>query len=335
MTNFPEISLAHLERLTDHFSIWQHTHGTEIFREEGYALDDAVRALIVACQYQRQDLAEIYLGFISHACLPDKVINFFDEYQQPRDLPWSPDALGETYWALTRCSKDFPELTSKADSLIRERIIPHIGETHRHLRATAYIVLGGVIHGNTDQVLKGARILYDAYQENSLPNWPWLEQGLFYGNSILPQALIEAGEFVHNPTFTEAGVTMLHFLNDTCQEHGVPSLIGSNGWWLYGKERAHFAQQPIDACYQVQANISAYTITQNTSWLLEAERFYSWFWGNNIVGAKMIRDDGSCSDGLEEDGPSLNRGSESTICFLMAQAALKPYLNTLAQVRAQ
>jgi len=320
-----QVSLAHIEYLTDNFGIWQHTHGKEIYIPEGYALDDAARALIVAGLYNRPDLAAIYLGFIEKACQPDQVINFFDAQGNSQNLPWSPDALGETYWALTHCREKLPQFLPQINEIIQARILPHLPRTLEHYRATSYVVLAAC-KDNPAAVASLVEPLYSAFKKNATPDWPWLEQALFYGNAIIPLALIEAGELLKNTNYSEAGLTMLAFLNQACQEQGVPSMIGSNGWWFKGKERARYAQQPIEACYLMLANNAAFAATHDDNWRHMSEHFFTWYWGNNPLKAPMVFDDDSCSDGLDEWGASQNRGAESTICLLIAQAS-RPTVN--------
>jgi hypothetical protein len=47
----------------------------------------------------------------------------------------------------------------------------------------------------------------------------------------------------------------------------------------------------------------------------------SWFYGNNDLDATMCDpSDGSCCDGLMENGPNINCGAESTLSYLMTEA---------------
>ena len=114
-----------------------------------------------------------------------------------------------------------------------------------------------------------------------------------------------------------------NFLIKNCQENNVPSPIGSNGWYFRGKNKALFDQQPIDAGYMVCCLEKAYYATEDSFYLTWAEKWYKWFWGNNIKNTSLIDENFACYDGLNPEGVNLNQGAESNICFLMAYLAAR------------
>jgi len=67
----------------------------------------------------------------------------------------------------------------------------------------------------------------------------------------------------------------------------------------------------------------AYYATEDSYYLTWAEKWYRWFFGNNINNAPLIDKNLACYDALNPEGVNLNQGAESNICFLMAFLAAK------------
>jgi hypothetical protein len=119
----------------------------------------------------------------------------------------------------------------------------------------------------------------------------------------------------------EAGMDSLKWL--VAEQHRddkeifVP--IGSNGFFIEGNEKARFDQQPVDACATVSACLEVYRLTEESQWLDEARRVFSWFLGKNDLQAPLYDAlTGGCRDGLHPDRVNENQGAESTLSFLMA-----------------
>ncbi len=318
----PKASWQHLTKLTDDFSIWQHTDGAEIDRRHGYALDDSARALLLAAQAGEDDLADIYLHFLEQACQPPTIVNFFDAERRPRPLPWSEDAVGEAIWALAVASLK-PRFRKPAVAVLQQ-LLP-VSRRFQSARGRAYAILGAV-HVAPKLALKFAQQLTLQYDQKAQPDWPWLEPKLTYANAIIPLALLTAAEARLGSRFQTTGLTMLHFLNEQCSHHSLPIAIGNNGWQQPGSPPVLFGQQPIDPSYQVLANVLAYRLTNSPVFLREAKRFFAWFHGYNLLGLPIYdQATGRCHDGLEADGVSANCGAESIICYLLAKQALAPY----------
>jgi rhamnogalacturonyl hydrolase YesR len=113
------------------------------------------------------------------------------------------------------------------------------------------------------------------------------------------------------------------FLIANCQENNFPAPIGCNGWYIRGKNKALFDQQPIDAGYMVCCLEKAYYATKDSFYLTWAKKWYKWFWGYNIKNTSLIDENFACYDGLNSEGVNLNQGAESNICFLMAYLAAR------------
>jgi hypothetical protein len=60
-------------------------------------------------------------------------------------------------------------------------------------------------------------------------------------------------------------------------EGGVLSIIGTNGWFMRGGERAQYDQQPIEAHALIDACIEAYHVTREEHWTHQARQALDWF----------------------------------------------------------
>jgi len=67
----------------------------------------------------------------------------------------------------------------------------------------------------------------------------------------------------------------------------------------------------------------AHHATKDDIYLSWAEKWYKWFWGNNINNKLLIDENFACCDALTPEGVNLNQGAESNICFLMAYLSAK------------
>ena len=98
---------------------------------------------------------------------------------------------------------------------------------------------------------------------------------------------------------------------------------GSEGYGRRGPP-ARFAQQPIDAWAMVEAASAAWRLTGEARWRTETGRAHAWFLGANDAGAALAEPaTGACRDGIDPQGVSANRGAESTLAWLHADAALR------------
>jgi hypothetical protein len=80
----------------------------------------------------------------------------------------------------------------------------------------------------------------------------------------------------------------------------------------------------------VLANLTAYEVTEDRKYLDNGKIAFDWFFGANSLSEPMYDPvTGGCYDGLTPAGPNFNQGSESTICCLLAQLAMAPYLAQL------
>lgn len=317
-----KIGLKHFNRLTDDFGIWQHTLGREIDRDHGYALDDSARALLVANRLDLTEKAEVYLEYLNNSTKRG-VVNFFNSKRQPLPLPWSEDALGETFWALTLVTKD---KDSKKAEQIAARLLPYV-EKFSSVRGLSYSLIGAAQVDDTLAKDLASKLL-QIYTKKKSTNWHWLEDKLTYANAIIPYSLLIFAKQTGDSEAFESALSMLDFINRAAKYEKVPICIGNIGWFRRGCKKSIFDQQPIDAAYQTIANIEAYRATGSRHYLNEAKKFFDWFWGKNIANKLLVSiSSEGCLDGIREDGLSQNMGAESIVCFLLAQEEIWPYLD--------
>lgn len=334
----PEIDYRHLLTMTDDTGMLQHAKYTVPDRDHGYCIDDNARALIVACGGLRlrsssevEKRVPVYLSFLMHAFNRPfgRFRNFMSYDRQWLEETGSEDSHGRTIWALGVASESAP-LPSQRELAIRllEEAIPAI-DAFSSPRAWAYTIFG------IDRYLDCRRTDFAAYRLltvlaerlymqftcNGQENWPWCEDSLTYANAKLPMALMLAGNRLRDTEMVNVALRALDWvvgLQRTPQGH--LSLIGNNGWYSRGGERARFDQQPIDAMALVLACSSAYRITGEPRWHENALAALGWFLGRNDVGMALFDpSSGGCCDGLHPFGVNANQGAESTLAWLLAR----------------
>ncbi len=177
-----------------------------------------------------------------------------------------------------------------------------------------------------DRTIQGARNtlanrLLDIYERSHSTTWPWFEKSLSYSNARLSHALLLAGWRSDNQRMIEVGMDSLKWL--VAEQHRedpevfVP--IGSNGFFVEGSDKARFDQQPVEACATISACLEVFRLTEERSWLEEAQRVFGWFLGRNDLQVPIYdATTGGCRDGLHPDRINENQGAESTLSFLMA-----------------
>jgi hypothetical protein len=166
-----------------------------------------------------------------------------------------------------------------------------------------------------------ANRLLGIYEHSHSRTWQWFENSLSYSNARLSQALILAGWRSDNKRMIEAGIESLRWLvqKQHCGDEDIFVPIGSNGFFVEGKEKARFDQQPVEACATISACLEVHRLTNERQWLEEAQRAFSWFLGNNDLQIPLYdASTGGCRDGLHPDRVNENQGAESTLSFLMA-----------------
>jgi hypothetical protein len=163
------------------------------------------------------------------------------------------------------------------------------------------------------------------YKSNRSEDWHWFEGSLTYCNAALSHALLICGRSIPNSAMTDAGLESLQWLAGLqCAREGHFVPIGSNGFYQFGKERARFDQQPVEAQTMVSACLEAFRITDDKHWNKEARRAFEWFLGRNDLNLPLYdATTGGCRDGLHPDRPNENQGAESTLAFLQSLLELR------------
>jgi len=337
----PEVDLAHMVRMTDDTGILQHAIFSVPNCSEGYTTDDNARALIVSTLLEGQagrvsgpeasNLSHRYLAFLCFAFHSDigRFRNFLGYDRQWLENVGSEDSHGRALWALGKVLGHSQDAGLRgATGTLFEAAVP-AALTFTSPRAWAFSILGMQAYLDWfpgDRAIQGARNtlanrLLDIYEQSHSKTWQWFEKSLSYSNARLSQALMVAGWRNGNKRMLEAGIESLCWLVQE-QHRGDPDIfvpIGSNGFFIEGKEKARFDQQPVEACATVSACLDAYRITGEPHWLEEAQCVFGWFLGKNDLQIPLYdASTGGCRDGLHPDRVNENRGAESTLSFLMA-----------------
>ncbi|MCC6443962.1 MAG: glycosyltransferase family 4 protein [Armatimonadetes bacterium] len=333
-STLPDPKLSHLAALSDNFGLLQHAKYAVPDYHHGYCLDDNARAIVVSAKhnklYHSEESVRLlgrYLSF-THFCQKEdgSFHNFVSIDRRYLDDVGSEDTLGRALWGLGYAVHHAPFPHHILAKECFDRAVPHLKETN--LRGAAYSVLGlhqylerypgaldirDILGRLTEHILQHYR---DAHHDH----WLWFEHEMTYDNGMIPLALWLATYHVNNPEVPRVAEIATDFLFKWCQRGGHLSLVGCDGWHACDKmDKAHFDQQPIDACGLAMLAKSAYRFTGNPEYLVRLQMAFEWFLGYNDIG-KPLYDPatGGCYDGLTPDGPNLNEGAESTLSFLLA-----------------
>lgn len=334
----PTLNLSHLRLMSDDTGLIQHASYNVPNADEGYCVDDNVRALILMAHLEESEQSDAllttrYLAFIHHAFNPEtgRFRNFLSYNRHWLEAQGSEDSHGRSLWALgTMLGRTRNAGWQALSEDLFYAALP-VMSLFSSPRAWAYTLLG------LDEALERrdspeARQLRDTlalrllaqFQQNSSPEWPWLEQSLTYANARLPQALIASGRRMQHAEMVEVGLKALEWLATVQRApEGWFSPIGSEGFYPRGQASALFDQQPIEACGMVSACRTAFEATGDRRWLPEARRAFAWFLGLNTLQQTLYDPaTGGCADGLHPDRHNKNQGAESTLSFLQALVEL-------------
>ena len=335
----PDANLEHVQRMSDATGILQHALFSVPRFEDGYCLDDNARALLLVTLIEDagaedskavRALATRYLAFVSHAFNEERgrFRNLMSYSRQWLEESGSEDSQGRALWALGAVvgRSGEPGRQSLAGSLFH-RALPAV---HRFTspRAWAYTLLGideylRAFQGDSGVESVRATVadrLLELYRETSDLAWPWFEDRLTYCNARLSQAMLVSGKRMENEEMTSVGLRSLDWLFSLqCSDDGCFAPIGSNGFYVRGKAKAAFDQQPVETCTMVSACLDAHRLTGQLRWAQHARRAFSWFLGNNVLKEPLYDPStGGCRDGLHADRVNQNQGAESTLSFLIA-----------------
>ena len=339
LITLPEIKLDHLISLTDDVGLLQHACFGIPDRNHGYSADDVGRGLaaLMTCYDQEKDeqvlpLIRTYISFLNHSQTETGHFHNFMSYDRRfQDQQGSDDTLGRVLWGLGTVVRWGPkeQIRALAQNMMA-KAAPRILEIEAP-RAKAYAIIG-ISHllqkfAGASQfkrlLIQLADDLVSLYKENRSENWHWFENVITYGNAKIPEALLRAYQVTQSEEYREVALESLDFLTKQ-QWNGVYfELIGNEGWYPKGGERALFGQQPIDAGYLVEAYVAASEVTNMNEYLELARLAFDWFLGRNRLNAALYDfADGSVADGIDSNGISTNKGAESVVCYLLAVLGL-------------
>ena len=351
----PSPSLTHLRGLTDGTGLLQHARFAVADRRHGYCLDDNARALWLMARMapagapppsQVAKLAATYAAFVDHAWDRHalggrgRFENFMDYARR-----WLPDGgtvededaqargvlalahvagsgLGDglTDWAASLLVEALrePSLPAAlgsprawAAALVACRTIGALGartETARPLIAEAAAHAARVAPSLSQRLL-------ERHLAAARPGWPWFEDALAYDNARLCEGALAGAAFV--PELLDAGLASLAWL---CGVQTAPAghfrPFGNAAFGMAGVTDSPYDQQPIEAWATADAVRLAHELSGEERWRAERGKAVAWFGGANDAQESLIDPNGGCSDGIQLNGPSANRGAESTLAWL-------------------
>jgi glycosyltransferase involved in cell wall biosynthesis len=340
----PDMSLKHVQAMTDDTGMLQHAIFSIPRYDDGYCLDDNARAMLLMAFLEDagsdapalvRTLASRYLAFVNHAFdrASGRFRNFLSYSRQWLEPYGSEDSHGRALWALGA-------VVGRAGDPGRHRLagdlfhaaLPAVA-TFTSPRAWAYGLLGideylRAFGGDTTVEARRVEIaerLFGLLQRTGRDDWPWFEDSVTYCNARLSQALIISGERLHRPEMIEAGMRSLDWLVSVQSSPDRQfAAIGSNGFYARGALPAAFDQQPVEACATVSACLDAYRVHDDSRWLTHARWAFNWFLGENHLQQWLFDPStGGCRDGLHIDRANQNQGAEATLSFLLALHELR------------
>lgn len=340
------MKLDHLFSLADHNAVLQHAKFSVPARKEGYTVDDNARALVFAVKaktyWPTQPVSELERKLISFLLLMQaddgKFHNLMDFSQRFVDSPTVGDHLGRAIWAAGAViNSNLPNGMKSSARLIFDRALPWARKSASP-RTKAYTCLGLCERLQADakdpNLIANMALLADnlvaLYRANHDADWNWFENILSYDNARLPHALLLAHRSLGTDEYLKVAEKTFRFLQATTTIEGKFVTIGSHGWYVRGKERALYDQQPVDAGAMVEAAVSFYKITGSEIYRKTVRQVLGWFFGFNTKSVNVYDEaTGACYDGITEVGLNENQGSEATVSLLLAVAT---FLECFAKV---
>jgi glycosyltransferase involved in cell wall biosynthesis len=340
----PEVNIDHLITLTDDTGMLQHATFTVPDREHGYCVDDNSRALLLTSMmlnlsYQRKIIPAYqkrYLSFIQNAYNADNgwFRNFLSFDRRWLEDKGSQESHARTLWGLgVTCALSHDDNILALSSMLFHKgllVMDHL----LHPRAIAFALLG--IHAYLARFCGDIEVrrirdmavakLYKKFKNKNNKKWPWYEDTLTYANARVPHALLLSGHWSGNQAMTDKAFHLLDWLIGIHFPDHVFLPVGNRGWYVKGRERPVFDQQPIEAFAMIDAALVAYRMSSEKKYLHVAWKAFDWFVGQNALGMPLYDyKTGGCRDGLTPDGLNLNQGAESTLSWLISLILMHSY----------
>ena len=321
----PAPSFAHLARLTDDTGLLEHARHAVARRAHGYCTDDVARGLVVVSREpdpapEVVRLAEVYLGFLTHA--QDDSGAFHNRLSY--DRRWTDEASlgdwwGRALWGLGTAAARSPVPWIQQEALHAFTLGARRRSAAPHAMAFAGLGAAEVLRRHPEHT-GAATLLADAAAAvgwpDSDPRWSWPRRQLAYASAALAEVVILAGEARRDVALRAAGLRMLSWLRDIQLTGGRLSVLPAAGWH-HGTPRQQYDQQPIEVAALADACVTAAAATGDASWHDGVRQSIGWFLGDNDTGAVMWDPaTGGAYDGLTPSGPNLNQGAESTLALI-------------------
>lgn len=346
----PELKLDHLHRMTTEVGMIQFAKLNQPDITSGYTLDDNARALIVICKNYTltSDNGLIpslkkYLSFILNCQRHDgRFFNYVDEsktFTKQNEKVNLEDSNGRAIWALGHLLEIENLVPAKYAYLFNrarecfEEFIPN-AVNYNSPRAMAFMIKGISASGlaqpesvYTFSLRKLGSTLTKMYHSESASHWKWFEPYLTYGNSVLPEAMLEVYKLTKAEEYKVIAFESFNFLLKHLFRNGEFTVISNQTWFLRGdsiRECSLGGQQPIDVAYTILALKNFHEVFCNEGYHEKMERAFSWFLGNNHLQQIIYNPcTAGCFDGLELKNVNLNQGAESTVSYLLARMAFE------------
>lgn len=321
--------IDYLYTLTDDTGIFQHSIYGVPDPRKGYTTDDNTRALILAVMlYERFDntdylyLVYKFLAFILNAQKDDgKFKNFMNYDRNFIKEDASEDCLGRCVWALGRtvASPVIPANIKRTCQHMLNKILeqwPKLDSPRAKALATIGLCYLTDTKENAGIIDMLSSSLEKQYAKYKTGDWHWFEDSLTYGNALLPWSLLRAYSILKKDILMETAIESAAFLSEVILDGDYFKPVGCNGWYLRGKNKAEFDEQPLEACEMILLYRELYSITKEKKYLENAVKCFDWYTGLNSKGLSLLdMETGACYDGLNENGLNLNQGSESLISY--------------------
>lgn len=348
-TEIPALKTDHFLSMCDSTGLLQHAVHCIPDRSHGYCVDDNARALLLACALGGPDSANLpdgmtarFAAFIQHAWNPDtqQFRNFMSYDRRWLEDKGSEDSHGRTLWALGTCARDDINASRRQWAATLFVTALPVVEHFSSPRAWAFTLLGldayCPIAGGDPAAGRIRRLLADrlqamvtAQRSHDWPHdWHWFEDVLAYDNARLPQALIQTGLTLKQPTYVAAGMRTLRWLTALqTAPSGCFRPVGSKSFGKRLQKPAAFDQQAVDAAATISACLVAFRVDRDSKWADEARRAFAWFLGSNDLNTSLVDlATGSCLDGLHPDRANANMGAESVLSYLLGLVELTVFM---------
>ena len=323
--------IDYLYTLTDDVGIFQHSIYGVPDPRRGYTTDDNTRALVLAVMlYERFDdpdylyLIYKYLAFMLNAQQDDGKFKNLMNYDRNFLKEKSEDCFGRCLWALGRtiASPVIPENIKRTCQHMLNKILEQWPEIDSP-RAKAFAIAGlsfltekNIIPGLIEMLSSSLTEQYASYKNGE---WHWFEDSLTYDNAILPWSLLKAYGILKKDVLIDTAKEAADFLSKITLNGPYFKPVGSNGWYIRGKNKAEFDEQPLEACEMILLNNELYLMTKEKKYLDNAVKCFHWYTGLNSKGLSLLdMETGACYDGLNENGLNYNQGSESLVSYGIA-----------------